>query len=167
MLHFVEIIRNSVNMTHLIDRIDSNLLDAVQKNAHLTAQELGEKLNLSASQAARRRLRLESEGIIKGYRAQLDPAKVGLGVQGFIQVQMASHRPKSGQAFRQMIAARPEIISAWAMTGEADCLLRVYCRDLVALNNLIHEVLLTHPSVARVHSQIVMDQMKLDAPLPT
>ena len=53
------------------------------------------------------------------------------------------------------------------MTGEADYLLRVYCSDLPALNALIHEVILPHPAVARVQSQIVMDQLKRDAPLPT
>jgi DNA-binding Lrp family transcriptional regulator len=53
------------------------------------------------------------------------------------------------------------------MTGEADYLLRVYCRDLQALNQLIHEILLPHPAVARVQSQIVMAQLKRDAPLPT
>jgi DNA-binding Lrp family transcriptional regulator len=53
------------------------------------------------------------------------------------------------------------------MTGEADYLLRVFCSDLGELNRLLHEVLLPHPTVARVQSQIVMDQLKSDAPLPT
>ncbi len=151
----------------MLDKVDSLLLDALQKNAYLTAQELGEKLHLSASQAGRRRARLEERGFITGYAARLNPTQLGLHVQSFIQVQMASHHPKDGKAFARLIATRPEVISAWTMTGETDCLLRVYCRDLPALNNLIHEVLLAHPSVARVMSQIVMDQMKPDAPLPT
>ena len=53
------------------------------------------------------------------------------------------------------------------MTGDADYLLRVYCEDLPQLNRLIQDVLLPHPAIARVHSQIVMDQLKHDAPLPT
>ena len=53
------------------------------------------------------------------------------------------------------------------MTGDADYLLRVYCADLPDLNRLLHEVLLPHEAVARVHSQIVMDQLKQDSPLPT
>jgi DNA-binding Lrp family transcriptional regulator len=53
------------------------------------------------------------------------------------------------------------------MTGDADYLLRVYCADLASLNDLIHNVLLPHPAVARVQSQIVMDQLKRDSPLPT
>ena len=67
---------------------------------------------------------------------------------------------------QNLIATLPEVISAWTLTGEADYLLRVWCADLPGLNRLIHERLLPHPAVARVQSQIVMDQLKADAPLP-
>lgn len=150
----------------MLDATDTSLLALLQADGHLTAQQLGERLNLSASQAGRRRARLEAQGFITGYAARLDPARLGLHVQAFIQLQMASHDPKAGKAFASLIATRPEIVSAWVMTGEADYLLRVWCPDLPALNRLTHEVLLAHPSVARVHSQIVMDQTKADAPLP-
>lgn len=151
----------------MLDEIDTRLLAALQKNAHLTAQELGEMLNLSASQAGRRRQRLEGDGYIQGYFARLDPARLGLNVQGFIQVQLGTHGPEQSAAFSRLVRTRPEITSAWTLTGEADYLLRVFCADLPALNTLIHEVLLPHPAVARVQSQIVMDQLKRDAPLPT
>lgn len=151
----------------MLDQTDSRLLAELQRNAHLTAQDLGEILHLSASQAGRRRQRLETEGFITGYAARLDPARVGLSVQAFIQVQMATHAPEAARSFASLIGTRPEVISAWTLTGEADYLLRVYCTDLAALNTLIHQVLLPHAAVARVQSQIVMDQFKPDAPLPT
>ncbi len=151
----------------MLDDTDKKLLAALQKNAHLTAQQLGEILNLSPSQAGRRRQRLEAEGYIQGYSARLDPDRLGLHVQGFVQVQLGTHGPDHARSFARLVETRPEITSAWTMTGEADYLLRVYCADLPALNRLIHEVLLPHPAVARVHSQIVMDQIKRDAPLPT
>ena len=150
-----------------IDEIDSRLLAALQRDAHLTSQELGEMLNLSASQAGRRRQRLEAEGLIAGYAARLDPLRLGLAVQAFVQVQMARHGADTSAGFARLVATRPEIVSAWTLTGEADYLLRVYCSDLAALNRLIHQVLLAHSTVARVQSQIVMDQFKPDAPLPT
>lgn len=151
----------------MLDETDTRLLAALQKDAHLTAQELGELLNLSPSQAGRRRQRLEAEGYITGYSARLDPLKLGLHVQGFIQVHLGTHGPEQAKSFARLVRARPEIISVWTMTGEADYLLRVYCEDLPALNTLLHEIILPHPSVARVQSQIVMDQLKRDAPLPT
>ena len=150
----------------MLDPIDSRLLTELQKDAHLTAEALGAVLNLSPSQAGRRRQRLEAEGYITGYVAKVDPAKVGLTVQAFVQVQMASHAPEAARAFAGLISTRSEVISAWTLTGEADYLLRVWCADLPGLNRLIHQVLLAHPSVARVQSQIVMDQFKADAALP-
>ena len=151
----------------MLDNIDNRLLEAVQMNAHLTAQELGEVLHLSPSQAGRRRQRLEVEGYIERYTARLNPVKIGLTVQGFVQVHLGTHGPDHSASFARLLAQRPEIVSAWTMTGDADYLLRVYCEDLSTLNRLIHEVLLPHPAIARVHSQIVMDQLKRDGPLPT
>ncbi len=150
-----------------LDAIDTRLLAELQRNAQLTAQELGDALNLSSSQAGRRRQRLEAEGYITNYAAKLHPAKLGLNVQAFVQVQMTSHRPDAAKSFAQMVDAQAQIVSVWTLTGEADYLLRVYTPDLAALNVLIHQILLPHPSVARVQSQIVMDQLKADAPLPT
>ena len=150
-----------------MDSLDTRLLSALQDDAHLTAQELGDILNLSPSQAGRRRQRLEADGFIQGYAARLDPAKIGLNVQAFVQVALATHGPDQSKSFARLIAARHEIVSVWTLTGEADYLLRIYCEDLSALNRLIHEVLLPHDAVSRVQSQIVMDQLKRDAPLPT
>jgi len=150
-----------------LDETDRQLLRAVQDNAQLTAQDLGERLNLSASQAGRRRQRLEQTGIIEGARAVVSSEGVGLRVQAFVQVQMATHDPAQVRDFTRTIDLSPEIVSAWTLTGEADFLLRVYCADLSALHRLVHEVILPNPAVARVQSQIVMDQQKPDAPLPT
>lgn len=150
----------------MIDETDKRLVAALQANAQLTSQELGEVLNLSPSQAGRRRQRLEDQGLIRAYVARIDAPKAGLTVQAFVQVQMDRHTADAARSFSALAQRQPEIVSAWTMTGEADYLLRVYCADLPALNRLIHEVLLGHPSVARVQSQIVMDQFKQDAALP-
>ncbi|WP_299654365.1 Lrp/AsnC family transcriptional regulator [uncultured Tateyamaria sp.] len=151
----------------MLDSIDTRLLAALQKNAHLTAQDLSDLLHLSASQVGRRRQRLEADGYIEAYIARLDAKKLGLSVQGFVQVHLSVHGPEHATSFARLIDTQPEVTSAWTMTGDADYLLRVYCADLAALNTLIHEVLLPHPAVARVQSQIVMDQLKRDGPLPT
>ena len=151
----------------MLDETDKKLLAALQDDAHLTTHQLGEVLHMSPSQIGRRRQRLEADGIIRHYTARLDPRKLGLEVQGFVQVHLGTHGPEHSASFARLVATRPEIVSAWTMTGDADYLLRVYCEDLPALNRLIHEVLLPHKAVARVHSQIVMDQLKRDGPLPT
>lgn len=149
-----------------LDSTDIRLLEALQRDAHLTAHDLGEVLNLSPSQAGRRRQRLESEGYITHYSARLRHDKLGLTVQAFVQVQMARHGPDASKAFKRMVETQPAITSVWTLTGDADYLLRVYTADLKGLNDLIQNVLLAHPGIARVQSQIVMEQLKADAPLP-
>jgi DNA-binding Lrp family transcriptional regulator len=84
-----------------------------------------------------------------------------------VQVHLATHSAEHARSFKRMVDTTPQITDAWTMTGDADYLLRVYCTDLPDLNRLIQDVLLAHSSVARVHSQIVMDQLKSDGPLPT
>ncbi|MEM9427429.1 MAG: Lrp/AsnC family transcriptional regulator [Pseudomonadota bacterium] len=149
-----------------LDSTDIALLTTLQRDAQITSEKLGELLNLSASQVGRRRQRLEAEGYIESYRARLDARKLGLSVQAFVSVQMATHAPDKVATFTRILEANRQVVSAWTLTGDADYLLRVYCEDLSALNRLIHEQLLPNAAVARVQSQIVMNQLKSDAPLP-
>ncbi len=150
----------------MLDSTDIRLLRAVQADAQLTALELGEKLNLSPSQAGRRRQRLEADGTIRAYRAVLDAGRLGLHVEAFIQVAMATHSARNAADFIALTRRREDIVGMWTLTGEADYLLRVYCGGLKDLNDLVQKVLLPHPAVARVQSQIVMERVKPDTPLP-
>ena len=149
-----------------MDATDRRLLDLIQRDGTLTAEALGQALSMSASQAGRRRAGLEAQGYVRATVARLDPARIGLDVQAFVQVQVASHAPGHAKAFLQMLEAEPRVASVWTLTGEADDLLRVWCADLAALSDLVHRVLLPHAAVARVQIQIVMDQPKRDGPLP-
>lgn len=149
-----------------LDHLDIRLLSALQKDAQMTSEALGRTLNLSASQAGRRKQRLEAMGLVRAYVARLDAQALGLHVQAFVQVQLATHKPELVASFTRLIETEPRITSAFTLTGEADHLLRVYCRDLSQLNELLHERILPQPAVARVQSQIVMAQTKSDAPLP-
>jgi DNA-binding Lrp family transcriptional regulator len=149
-----------------LDPADLKLLAALQRDSTQTAQELGDALNMSASQAGRRKQRLETEGYIAGYRAHLSPEKIGLSVEAFIQIVMATHTEQNARDFVRLTRTKSEIVGAWTLTGDADYLLRIYCADLSALNALVQQVLLPHPAVSRVQSQIVMERIKPDAPLP-
>lgn len=150
----------------MLDSTDLKLLRHLSRDASATAAELSDHLHLSPSQISRRRARLEAEGYITAIRATLNAQRLGLAVQAFVQVSMARHSTPSAQAFHTMIQARPEVVSMWTLTGEADYLLRVFCADLAALNDLVHDVLLPQEAVDRVQTRIVMDQIKRDAPLP-
>jgi DNA-binding Lrp family transcriptional regulator len=152
-------------MTQL-DSKDIHLLTLLQKDSQKSALDLSHELGMSASQIGRRRQRLEADGFIDSYPCRLNPAKLGLNVQAFIQVQTLSQKEDTHQSVQQLTNSQPEIVAAWTLTGEADYIFRVFCADLPALNNLIQNVLLPHPSIGRVQSQIVMDQMKDETALP-
>lgn len=150
----------------MLDNMDKKLLSLLQEDAQMTAQDLADRLNLSASQCNRRRARLEQDGYIRSTRAILNATKLGLSVQAFLQISMASHTKENAHDFARLIRIIPQITGAWTLTGDADYMLRLYCVDLSDLNLLVQEKLLPHPAVARVQSQIVMDTLKTDAPLP-
>ncbi|MBA3325887.1 MAG: Lrp/AsnC family transcriptional regulator [Rhodobacteraceae bacterium] len=150
----------------MLDRLDCKLLAALQADGQASAQDLAAHLPLSPSQIGRRRARLEAEGYVTGYRATLAPERLGLVVEAFIEVTMAAHTAANAEDFRALARGIPEVTGAWTLTGETDYLLRVHCADLGALNRLVQQALLPHPAVARVRSQIVMERIKPDAPLP-
>ena len=149
-----------------LDPKDLQLLARLQKNGLTSAQDLAEQLGMSASQISRRRQRLEAAGIIRSTPCRLDAELLGLTVQAFIQIQTNSQTGDTHASIKRLVSTQPEIVAAWTLTGDADYILRVFCSDLAALNRLVQEVLLPHPSIGRVHSQIVMDQLKDDTALP-
>ncbi len=149
-----------------LDGFDLALLAALQEDGRLTNQELAERVNLSASQCSRRRLRLEQEGVVRGYRAVLSARALHLTIVAFVQVTLAAHRKENAEYFKLLVRERPEILDGYTLTGEADYLLRVVTADLEALSDFVNEVLLPHPAVARVQSRIVLDRLKEAGPLP-
>jgi DNA-binding Lrp family transcriptional regulator len=149
-----------------LDALDWRLLDALQNDASLTNAALAETVGLSASQVSRRRQRLEQEGVIRGYRAALEPSAVGLGVIVFIHVALDTHSRDNARRFRDLVKLTPAILEAHALTGEADYLLKVAVGDLKALARLVNEILMPHESVARVRSEIALETLKEPGVLP-
>jgi DNA-binding Lrp family transcriptional regulator len=149
-----------------MDTFDIKLLAALQDDGRLTNNELGEKVGLSASQCSRRRVALEQEGVIEGYHAALSPAALGLAVLAFVQVRLATHSPDNSKRFRELVDRTAEVQEAYALTGEADYLVKIAVPDLKALSRILNDVFLAHGSVAQVHSSVVLDRLKRMSGLP-
>lgn len=149
-----------------IDEFDRKLLRLLQEDARLTNNQLSERINLSASQCSRRRMRLEEAGIIKGYRADLDREKLDLGIVNVITVTLATHNRDNAQRFARLIAGLPEVLEAHALTGEMDYIIKVVTPDLKSLSAFVNEVLLPHESVQHVKTAIVLETLKESAALP-
>ena len=149
-----------------LDSIDLRLLAALQEDGRLTNQQVGERIGLSPSQCSRRRLALEAAGAIRGYHAELAASALGLRLLVFINVTLATHSRDNAQRFRELVARLDEVQEAYAMTGDADYLLKAVVPELKDLSALVNDVLLPHESVARVRSSIVLDRLKESNRLP-
>jgi DNA-binding Lrp family transcriptional regulator len=149
-----------------MDNFDLKLLNALQEDGRLTNLDLAERIGLSASQCSRRRTALEQSGVIEGYHAALSNQAVGLDVLVFVQVSLATQSPDSGQAFAKLIRGLEEVQEAYALTGEADYLVKLVVPDLKTLSRILNEVFLPHRSVGHVRSSVVLDRVKQTTQLP-
>ncbi|MBO9421806.1 Lrp/AsnC family transcriptional regulator [Labrenzia sp. R4_2] len=149
-----------------LDSFDVKLLAALQENSAATNAEIGETIGLSASQVSRRRQKLEDNGIIRRYRAALDPEALGFAVTAFVGVTLGAHSRENARKFRNMVTAMPEVQEAHTLTGDVDYMLKVVVRDLKALSRIVNDELLPQEAVQHVKSSIAMDTLKDDNLLP-
>ncbi|HEU0146733.1 MAG TPA: Lrp/AsnC family transcriptional regulator, partial [Bradyrhizobium sp.] len=125
-----------------LDPFDLKILAALQDDGRLTNQELADLAGLSASQCSRRRMRLEQDGVISGYRAELSSEALGFELIAFIQITLATHSPDNAKKFRSLVNRVDDIQDAYALTGDSDYLLKVVLRDLKSLSDIVNNVLM-------------------------
>jgi Lrp/AsnC family transcriptional regulator, leucine-responsive regulatory protein len=147
-------------METTLDRIDLQLLAALQGDGRLTNAELAERVHLSPSACLRRVQRLERDGLIAGYAARVDPERLGLGLQAFVRVQLARHDAAAIGAFTGFVQQWDEVIACHALTGDMDYLLHVAVRDLEHFSRFLLDRLLNDAGVADVNSSFVLRTVK-------
>jgi len=149
-----------------LDRTDLRLLAGLQREGRLTNADLAERVHLSPSACLRRVQRLERDGVLRGYRAELDPERLGLGLQAFVRVQLGRHDAASIDAFAALVNAWDEVVACHALTGDMDYLLHVIVRDLEHFSRFLLDRLLAQAGVADVNSSFVLRTVKAYAGVP-
>ena len=149
-----------------LDKKDLDILDRLQENGRLTNNELAERVALSPSQCSRRRARLEAAGIIRSYHADISRDKLGYQLIAFISVTLSTHDRDSARHFADLIRGMPQVLEAYAVTGNMDYLLKAVTTDLNGLSRLINDNLLPHHSVQHVMTAIVLETLKESRSLP-
>src|SRR3978361_295351 len=149
-----------------VDAFDLKMLAALQDDGRLTNQQLADIVGLSASQCSRRRMRLDQVKVISVYHADLASEALGFNLIAFIHITLATHSPDNAKRFRALVNRVDAIQEAYALTGDADYVLKVVLRDLKSLSDIVNDVLMPHQSVAHVRSSIVLDRLKESAKLP-
>ncbi|MFB9887754.1 Lrp/AsnC family transcriptional regulator [Balneatrix alpica] len=149
-----------------LDKTDVQILRLLQQDGRLSNAKLAEKVNLSETPCWRRLKRLEEEGYISGYRAQLDRRKLNYRVLAFVQVKISSHHTAVTEEFERAVAAQAQVLSCHNVSGEADYMLQVVAEDLEAFGLYSAEVLRRLPGVASVHSTLSLRSIKEGDSLP-
>jgi Lrp/AsnC family transcriptional regulator, leucine-responsive regulatory protein len=149
-----------------LDRYDSRILSALQRNGRLSVVELAESIGLSPTPCARRIKALEASGAIEGYAAILNPARVGLEVLAMVQVKLTEHTDETVARFEREIAQMDEVTKCFAMTGAYDFILEVYGKDLDALSNVVLKKLIRVPNVRDMQSSVVLATVKRSTRIP-
>lgn len=143
-----------------LDDLDRRILRELQRDARLTHQELSERIGLSPSPCARRIRKLEAEGYITGYSAQIEEARLGFAFNVFISVRLDRQIDDRLVIFEREVRRCPEIVDCWLMTGSFDYLLRVAVRDLEEFERFLTGRLTKLPGVASLESSIPIRRVK-------
>jgi Lrp/AsnC family leucine-responsive transcriptional regulator len=148
-----------------LDSIDWNILAVLQNNARISNVELASTVHLSPSPCLARVKALEKGKFISHYVTLLNARAVGLGVSLFVQVRLEKQIEASLNAFEKAIAARPEVMECYLMTGASDYLLRVVVSDLEEFQRFVTDVSKI-PGVGNIQSSVALKQVKYKTALP-
>jgi len=149
-----------------LDRTDNLILAALQRDGRLTNRELAERVHLSESACLRRVRALEEAGVIDGYTAHVNQAKVGLPGNVFVSITLNRQEQADLAAFEAAVAQVPEVMECYLMTGQQDYLLRVVVSDPSDFERLHSQHLTRLPGVARVHSSFALRTVRKGSELP-
>ena len=149
-----------------LDAYDLAILQHLQEDGRLTNTELAQRVGLSAAPCWRRVRALEQAGFIRGYRAEIDRHKIGLGVLAFVRLDAERSTGELTQAMERAIAQIPEVVSCHYISGTGTFELQVVARDLDSFSQFARGVLLNLPNVKDMHTSFSLGEVKAGGALP-
>ena len=148
-----------------IDSIDRRILEALQRDASRSIEQIASEVGLTQNPCWRRIKRLEAEGVIRRRVALIDPARLGLGLTVFVSIRTSQHTDAWLEGFAEGVRAIPEVVELYRMSGEIDYLLKVVVRD-VADYDRIYKRLIRVADLYDVSSSFAMEQIKYTTEMP-
>ena len=138
---------------------DRRILEALEMNGRLSWVALGQTVNLSPSACQRRVEALQAGGVIERFTVDTNARRRGLTVHAFVQLRVERQKVERAKALRAEIAAYPEVVGAWKLSGAVDYLIEVRVADIAALSLFLDEKLLGLEGVADASSSIVLEEV--------
>lgn len=149
-----------------LDILDRKILDVLQADGRASNVDISARVHLSAPQCFRRVRSLEERGVIRGYRAEVRPEALGLGVMAYVSLNIDGGQFGRVRDIESSIRGFPQILECHTVSGDYDYLLKVVARDLKSLSQFLTDQLMQVPGVDDVRSMICMEEIKAPAPLP-
>lgn len=149
-----------------IDKFDLRILQELQADGRLTNAELAQRVGLSAAPCWRRVRALEEAGYIKGYHAEIDRHKIGLGVLAFVRLDADRNTGEGTRAMEEAIRKIPEIVSCHYISGAGTFELQVVSSDLDAFSQFARQVLINLPNVKDIHTSFSLGEVKASSAVP-
>ncbi|MEM9578276.1 MAG: Lrp/AsnC ligand binding domain-containing protein [Pseudomonadota bacterium] len=143
-----------------LDRFDRTILAVLAEDGRISITDLSKRIGLSKSPTQARLRRLEQSGVIIGYRALLDPIRLGLDHVAFVEVRLSDTRETALSAFNGAIAKVPEIEQAHMIAGNFDYLLKVRTRDMTEYRRFLGETISALPHIANTSTYVAMQAVK-------
>ena len=143
-----------------LDRIDKNILKALQADARISNVTLSKKVGLSPSPCLERVKRLEEQGYILGYEANLNPEKLGAAMLVFVEITLDRTSPDVFSEFSTAVQEHSAIQECHLVSGNFDFLLKTRVEDMSSYRKLLGDTLLTLPSVSASRTYVVMEEVK-------
>lgn len=143
-----------------LDEFDLAILRIVQRDNQTPQRQIGEAVNLSAPAVQRRLRRMEEAGVIRANVALVDPAKVGLGLTIFVEVELESERIELIDEAKKTFASTPEVQQCYYVTGDADFVLLIQVATMADYEMLARRLFFANHNVKRFRTLIAMDRVK-------
>lgn len=153
-------------MADKLDRTDLKILKILQENCKITNLDLSKKIGLSPAPTLERVKKLEQQDYIKSYHAQVNPQAIGLNVQTFVQVSLAWQKENALNNFMDKLKAIDEIVECYIITGEADFLIKIVCKDIPTYEQLLFKTLSQIEEIERLKTLMTLSTVKSSKVLP-
>lgn len=153
-------------MTENLDRYDRHILAALQDDGRISNQQLADKVGLSSAACWRRVKVLDEKGILKKYTALVSPESLGYDLCVLIMVTLIRHRQDHAIEFQQAVQGYPEVLQCFAVTGDADYVLRVIIPDMAAYDRFLNDKIFNLPGVNQVKSNFALREIKNETAIP-
>ena len=153
-------------MADKLDQIDRKILKILQENSKITNLDLSKQIGLSPAPTLERVKKLEQQETIESYHAQVNPQKIGLNVQTFVLVSLAWQKEAALDRFLDKIKSIPEITECYIITGEADFLIKIICKDIPTYEQLLFKTLSQIEEIERLKTLMTLSTVKNSKVLP-